>query len=102
MSKSKGNVIDPLHVIDEYGADAFRFTLTSFAAMGRDIKLSTDRIAGYRNFCNKLWNASRFALMNLEDFDPSGIDLNEHRTVRCRSLDSDPPGRNHSPDRPGP
>jgi valyl-tRNA synthetase len=75
MSKSKGNVIDPLHVIDEYGADAFRFTLTSFAAMGRDIKLSTDRIAGYRNFCNKLWNASRFTLMNLEGFEPGGIDL---------------------------
>jgi valyl-tRNA synthetase len=75
MSKSKGNVIDPLHVIDEYGADAFRFTLASFAAMGRDIKLSTDRIAGYRNFCNKLWNASRFTLMNLEGFEPDGIDL---------------------------
>ena len=75
MSKSKGNVIDPLHVIDEYGADAFRFTLTSFAAMGRDVKLSPERIAGYRNFCNKLWNASRFTLMNLEDFDPAGIDL---------------------------
>ncbi|RLB67749.1 MAG: valine--tRNA ligase, partial [Deltaproteobacteria bacterium] len=75
MSKSKGNVIDPLHVIDEYGADAFRFTLTSFAAMGRDVKLSPERIAGYRNFCNKLWNASRFTLMNLEDFNPAGIDL---------------------------
>jgi valyl-tRNA synthetase len=75
MSKSKGNVIDPLHIVDEYGADAFRFTLTSFAAMGRDVKLSTDRIGGYRNFCNKLWNASRFTLMNLEDFDPAGIDL---------------------------
>ncbi|MGK2945987.1 MAG: valine--tRNA ligase [Desulfuromonadales bacterium] len=75
MSKSKGNVIDPLHVIDEYGADAFRFTLASFAAMGRDIKLSTDRIAGYRNFCNKLWNASRFTMMNLEGFEPDGIDL---------------------------
>jgi valyl-tRNA synthetase len=75
MSKSKGNVIDPLHVIDEYGADAFRFTLTSFAAMGRDIKLSTERIAGYRNFCNKLWNASRFTLMNLEGCQPVAIDL---------------------------
>jgi valyl-tRNA synthetase len=75
MSKSKGNVIDPLHIVDEYGADAFRFTLTSFAAMGRDVKLSTDRIAGYRNFCNKLWNASRFTLMNLEGFDPAKIDL---------------------------
>ncbi len=70
MSKSKGNVIDPLTVIDEYGADAFRFTLCAFAAMGRDIKLSTERIGGYRNFVNKLWNASRFALMNLEDFTP--------------------------------
>jgi valyl-tRNA synthetase len=75
MSKSKGNVIDPLHIVDEYGADAFRFTLTSFAAMGRDVKLSTERIGGYRNFCNKLWNASRFTLMNLEGFNPSGIDL---------------------------
>lgn len=75
MSKSKGNVIDPLTIVDEYGADAFRFTLCAFAAMGRDIKLSTDRIGGYRNFVNKLWNASRFALMNLEDFDPSGINL---------------------------
>ncbi len=78
MSKSKGNVIDPLHVIDEFGADAFRFTLASFAAMGRDVKLSTERIAGYRNFTNKLWNASRFALMNLDDFDPAGIDLQQH------------------------
>jgi valyl-tRNA synthetase len=75
MSKSKGNVIDPLHVIDEYGADAFRFTLSSFAAMGRDIKLSTERIAGYRNFCNKLWNASRFTLMNLNGLEPSAIKL---------------------------
>ncbi len=71
MSKSKGNVIDPLTVVDEYGADAFRFTLAAFAAMGRDIKLSTERIGGYRNFVNKLWNASRFALMNLEGFDPA-------------------------------
>ena len=75
MSKSKGNVIDPLSVIDEYGTDAFRFTLAAFAAMGRDIKLSTERIAGYRNFANKLWNASRFTLMNLEGFEPEGIDL---------------------------
>ncbi|HEY5674361.1 MAG TPA: valine--tRNA ligase [Malonomonas sp.] len=75
MSKSKGNVIDPLIIVDEYGADAFRFTLCAFAAMGRDIKLSTERIGGYRNFVNKLWNASRFALMNLEDFDPAQADL---------------------------
>ncbi len=77
MSKSKGNVIDPLSVIDEYGADAFRFTLTAFAAMGRDIKLATERIAGYKAFANKLWNAARFTLMNLEDFDPQVIDLSK-------------------------
>ena len=75
MSKSKGNVIDPLTIVDEYGADAFRYTLCAFAAMGRDIKLSTDRIGGYRNFVNKLWNASRFALMNLEGFNPAESDL---------------------------
>jgi valyl-tRNA synthetase len=60
MSKSKGNVIDPLDIIDEYGADAFRFTLAAFAAMGRDVRLAADRIAGYRNFVNKLWNAARY------------------------------------------
>ena len=65
MSKSKGNVIDPLDVMQEYGTDAFRFTLTAMAAMGRDIKLAEDRIAGYQNFVNKLWNAARFVLMNL-------------------------------------
>ncbi|RMF86175.1 MAG: valine--tRNA ligase, partial [Nitrospirae bacterium] len=66
MSKSKGNVIDPLEMIDTYGTDAFRFALTAFAAQGRDIKLSPGRIEGYRNFCNKIWNASRLLLMNLE------------------------------------
>ncbi len=64
MSKSLGNVLDPLELIDEYGADAVRFTLTSMAAMGRDLKLSTARIAGYRNFGTKIWNAARFAEMN--------------------------------------
>ena len=64
MSKSLGNVLDPLELIDEFGADAVRFTLTSMAAMGRDLKLSTQRIQGYRNFTTKLWNASRFAEMN--------------------------------------
>ncbi len=64
MSKSLGNVLDPLDLIDEYGADAVRFTLASMAAMGRDLKLSKDRIAGYRNFGTKLWNAVRFAEMN--------------------------------------
>jgi valyl-tRNA synthetase len=64
MSKSKGNVIDPLIVMDKYGTDAFRFTLAAFAAQGRDIRLSEQRIEGYRHFINKVWNASRFALMN--------------------------------------
>ena len=64
MSKSKGNVIDPLHLIDEYGADALRFTLAALAAQGRDVKLSTSRVEGYRNFATKLWNAFRFAEMN--------------------------------------
>lgn len=73
MSKSKGNVIDPLVIIDEYGTDAFRFTLAAFAAQGRDIRLSEDRIEGYRNFVNKIWNASRFALMNLEGYSDEGL-----------------------------
>ena len=62
MSKSTGNVMDPLDLIDKYGADAVRFTLTAMAAMGRDLKLSENRIEGYRNFGTKLWNATRFAL----------------------------------------
>ncbi|WP_371037294.1 valine--tRNA ligase [Rhodosalinus sp. FB01] len=64
MSKSLGNVLDPLELIEEYGADAVRFTLTAMAAMGRDLRLSKERIAGYRNFGTKLWNAARFAEMN--------------------------------------
>ncbi|MCF8719729.1 valine--tRNA ligase [Nitrospina gracilis] len=77
MSKTKGNVIDPLVMMDKYGTDALRFTLTAFAAQGRDIKLAEDRIDGYRNFCNKLWNASRFVFMNLEDYTGT-CDLQEH------------------------
>ena len=65
MSKSRGNVVDPLDIMSEYGTDAFRFTLAAMAAMGRDIRLAEDRIAGYQNFVNKLWNAARFVLMNL-------------------------------------
>jgi valyl-tRNA synthetase len=64
MSKSKGNVIDPLNLIDQYGADALRFTLAAMAAQGRDIKLATSRVEGYRNFATKLWNACRFAELN--------------------------------------
>jgi valyl-tRNA synthetase len=77
MSKSKGNVIDPLTIIDQYGTDAFRFTLAAFAAQGRDIKLAEERIAGYRNFCNKVWNAARFALMNLNGFDPDAVNYDD-------------------------
>ena len=77
MSKSKGNVIDPLVLIDKYGADAFRFSLASFASQGRDIKISEDRIEGYRNFTNKIWNAYRFLSAHLENIeytiDPSTL-----------------------------
>ncbi|MBI3636171.1 MAG: valine--tRNA ligase [Candidatus Rokubacteria bacterium] len=70
MSKSKGNVVDPLSVMEKYGTDAFRFTLAALAAQGRDIRLSEDRIEGYRNFANKLWNASRLVLSTLDGYDP--------------------------------
>ena len=70
MSKSRGNVIDPLLVIEKFGTDAFRFTLAAFAAQGRDVRLSEERLAGYRNFANKIWNASRFTLSNLQGYDP--------------------------------
>jgi valyl-tRNA synthetase len=77
MSKSKGNVIDPLGLMDEYGADALRFTLAAMAAQGRDIKLSPARVEGYRNFATKLWSAARFAAMNdcvrVEGFDPKAV-----------------------------
>jgi len=92
MSKSKGNVIDPLELIDEYGADALRFTLAAMAAQGRDIKLAKSRVEGYRNFATKLWNACRFAEMNecatVPGFDPAGAKetLNRwiaHETARA-------------------
>jgi valyl-tRNA synthetase len=92
MSKSKGNVIDPLHLIDDYGADALRFTLAAMSAQGRDIKLSTQRVEGNRNFATKFWNACRFAEMNNcvapAGFDPRGAKetLNRwmaHETARA-------------------
>jgi len=83
MSKSKGNVMDPLVLIDEFGADALRFTLTAMSGQGRDIKLAKPRIEGYRNFSTKLWNATRFTQMNecarIEGFDPSTAKL----TLSC-------------------
>jgi valyl-tRNA synthetase len=78
MSKSKGNVIDPLVMMDKYGTDALRFTLAALAAQGRDIKLAENRIEGYRNFTNKLWNLARFTLMNLHEGDESPPDPGEY------------------------
>jgi len=66
MSKSTGNVIDPLNIIESYGTDAFRFTLAAFAAQGRDVKMSEKRVEGYRHFINKIWNAARFSLMHID------------------------------------
>ena len=83
MSKSKGNIIDPLELIDSYGSDALRFTLASLAVPGRDIKLSADRVEGYRNFTTKLWNAARFCLMNQakvdEAFKPEALEQTLNR-----------------------
>ena len=75
MSKSKGNVIDPLELFDRFGTDALRFALVALSAMGRDIKLSEDRVEGYRNFANKIWNAARFVLLQAERVDavPAGL-----------------------------
>jgi valyl-tRNA synthetase len=82
MSKTKGNVIDPLVMIEQYGTDAFRFSLAAFAAQGRDIRLSEERIEGYRNFANKIWNAARFSAMNLADYrdNGEGIELSQCST----------------------
>ncbi|MGY3358994.1 valyl-tRNA synthetase [Bradyrhizobium sp. GM0.4] len=89
MSKSKGNVIDPLSLIDQYGADALRFTLAAMAAQGRDIKLATSRVEGYRNFATKLWNASRFAEMNHcavpEGFEPAKVKETLNRWIAHES-----------------
>lgn len=77
MSKSKGNVMDPLDLTDKYGADALRFTLIAMAAQGRDIKMAEERLEGYRNFATKLWNAARYCEMNEclnhDGFDPSAV-----------------------------
>ena len=85
MSKSKGNVIDPLDLMDQFGADALRFTLAAMAAQGRDIKLATSRVEGYRNFGTKLWNAVRFAEMNgvarVEGFDPLAARVTVNRWI---------------------
>ena len=88
MSKSLGNALDPLDLIDAYGTDAVRFTLTAMAAMGRDLRLSKERIAGYRNFATKLWNATRFAEMNgvfepgVTALDPAALPADMHTVNR--------------------
>ncbi|HDO52827.1 MAG TPA: valine--tRNA ligase, partial [Rhizobiales bacterium] len=85
MSKSKGNVMDPLEMADEFGADALRFTLAAMAAQGRDIKLAKARVEGYRNFGTKIWNASRFLEMNkcvrVEGFDPGALTLGVNKWI---------------------
>ena len=85
MSKTKGNVIDPLKLVDEYGADATRFTLAAMAAQGRDLKLAISRVEGYRNFVTKLWNAARFLEMNearrVEGYDPKANTLPLNRWI---------------------
>jgi len=92
MSKSKGNVIDPLELIEKYSADALRFTLLSMASPGRDVKLSEDRVKGYRNFLNKLWNANNFLKMNKCDFDKSSkipkISININKWIYRELIDT--------------
>jgi len=82
MSKSSGNSVNPLEMIDKYGADALRFTLAAFTAQGRDVKMSEERVKGYRHFVNKIWNAARFSLMNLEDY-PGETDLKKEAYSLC-------------------
>ena len=85
MSKSKGNIMDPLDLIEQYGADALRFTLSAMAAQGRDIRLAPARVEGYRNFATKLWNAARFCEMNecrpVADFDPATVEHTVNRWI---------------------
>ena len=94
MSKSKGNIIDPLELMNKHSADALRFTLAAMAAQGRDIKMSENRVVGYRNFSTKLWNAARFAEMNgcerVENFDPKTVSHSINQwiiaeVIRCES-----------------
>ena len=74
MSKSKGNIIDPLEMIDKYGTDAFRFTLAAFTAQGRDVRMSGERIEGYQHFVTKIWNATRFSMMSLDGYPEEGVE----------------------------
>lgn len=93
MSKSKGNVIDPLIMINKYGADAFRFSLAAFAAQGRDIRFSEDRVEGYRHFINKIWNATRFILMNIDNILESGKSVTLFSPLRADKRSNNIPER---------
>ncbi len=90
MSKVKGNVIDPLELIDAYGADALRFTVTAMSGQARNIRLSRQRVEGYRNFGTKLWNAARFSQMNecqrVDGFDPAAATLTINRWIRGEAV----------------
>jgi valyl-tRNA synthetase len=92
MSKSKGNVMDPLDLCNKYGTDAVRFTLTAMAAQGRDIKLAENRIAGYRNFVTKIWNAARFCQMNgcvpVPDFDPTKVTSTLNKWIVAKTAEA--------------
>ena len=92
MSKSKGNVMDPLDLCNSYGTDAVRFTLTAMAAQGRDIKLAEQRIAGYRNFVTKIWNAARFCQMNgctiIPMFDPKGVRTTLNKWIVAKTAEA--------------
>ncbi len=92
MSKSKGNVIDPLDLIEKYSADALRFTLLSMASPGTDVKLSEDRVKGYRNFLNKLWNANNFLITNECDFvnidNVSDLKVNINKWIYCELIEA--------------
>ncbi|MGH7030268.1 MAG: class I tRNA ligase family protein, partial [Stellaceae bacterium] len=91
MSKSRGNIIDPLELIDRYGCDALRFTLAALAAPGRDIKLAESRVEGYRNFATKLWNAARYAQLNgcvpIAGFSPAALSLTVNRWIATAAAD---------------
>ncbi len=84
MSKSKGNSIDPLEMMDRFGTDAFRFTLAAFTAQGRDVRMSEERIEGYKYFINKIWNATRFSMMNLEDDSAQAVVRREDESIADR------------------